>query len=89
MVQGASGTKAVTHPLCELVALKSGSMFPGGKYKAITLISTSLQISFTDFNIVLRNKDHLKNPGLKGQRLRNRWIRETNVHKERIILLLV
>lgn len=60
MVQGASGTKAVTHPLCELVALKSGSMFPGGKYKAITLISTSLQISFTDFNIVLRNKDHLK-----------------------------
>ena len=71
MIQGACETKRVTRPSTRLVAFKSGSTIRGGNYKVITLISPRLQITFPDFNIVLRNED-LKYPGLKGQSFRNR-----------------
>jgi len=71
--------------------LNSGSKLPGGKcYKAITLISASLKISFPDFNIVLRNKGHLKLiSALKDKALGTGGSQTKNVHKEQIILLLV
>jgi len=64
--------------------LNRGSVLPGGKYcKAITLISATLQKDFPDFNIVLKNKDHLKLiPALKDKAPGNGESRRQNVHKE-------